>query len=123
MSIIIYHTMGRSQGDTYRNLKKLAENKFTPEDGGDPKYYQNIGARLIMTGLKKNQKLDEQIKYYKKFVKLVQNQKIYKIKSEDKDNYVCCVLALWKLGIYDPYDDTSPIFVAPIRKSGKDRNH
>jgi len=106
MSIIIYH----------KNLKILAQNKITPEDGGDIKYYQNIGARLIMTGLKKNQKLDKQIKYYKNFVKIIQNQKLYKIKSDDKDNYVCCVLALWKLGIYDPYDADSPIFISPRRR-------
>ena len=106
MSIIIYH----------KNLKVLTQNKFTPEDDGDIKYYQNIGARLIMTGLRKNQRLEKQIKYYKNFIKLIQEQKIYKIKSEDQDNYVCCVLALWKLGIYDPDDATSPIFVAPKRK-------
>ena len=107
MSIIIYH----------KNMKVLTHNKLSAGDGGDIKYYQNIGARLIMTGLRKNQKLEKQIKYYKDFVKLIQEQKIYKIKSEDQDNYVCCVLALWKLGIYDPDDATSPIYIAPMRKS------
>ena len=107
MSIRIYH----------KNLKILTQNKFTPEDGGDIEYYKNIGARLIMTGLRKNNNLKKQIKYYKDFVKLIQSQKIYKIKSEDQDNYVCCVLALWKLGIYDPDDADSPIYVAPKRKS------
>ncbi len=109
MSIRIYH----------KNLKLLTQNKFTPEDGGDIEYYKNIGARLIMTGLRKNNNLKKQIKYYKDFVKLIQSQKIYKIKSEDQDNYVCCVLALWKLGIYDPDDATSPIYVAPKRKSSQ----
>ena len=111
MSIIIYH----------KNMKVLTQNKFTPEDGGDIKYYQNIGARLIMTGFEQNNNLQKQIKYYKNFVKLIQEQKIYKIKSEDQDNYVCCVLALWKLGIYDPDDATSPIFVAPKRKSSQQK--
>jgi len=109
MSIIIYH----------KNLKVLTQNKFTPEDGGDIKYYQNIGARLIMSGLKQNNNLQKQIKHYEDFVKLIQEQKIYKIKPEDQDNYVCCVLALWKLGIYDPDDATSPIYVSPKRKSSQ----
>ena len=109
MSIIIYH----------KNLKVLTCNKLTRNENID--YFRSLGTKLIMTGLQMNRKLPEQIKIYKSYINQIQNIKRYKLKIEDIDYYVCCVLALWKLGVYDVDDATSPIYIAPTRKTSRRR--
>ena len=109
MSIIIYH----------KNLKVLTCNKLTKDENIE--YFRGLGSRLIMTGLKMNRKLPEQIKIYKSYINQIQNIKRYKLKIGDIDYYVCCVLALWKLGVYDEEDATSPIYIAPTRKTSRRR--
>ncbi len=107
MSIIIYH----------KNLKVLTSNKISEKQNID--YFKYLGNRLIIQGLKMNRKLPEQIKIYKTYVNQIQNIKRYKLKIEDIDYYACCVLALWKLGVYDPEDATSPIYISPTRKTSR----
>lgn len=107
MSIIIYH----------KNLKVLTCNKISEKQNID--YFKYLGNRLIIQGLKMNRKLPEQIKIYKTYVNQIQNIKRYKLKIEDIDYYACCVLALWKLGVYDVDDNNSPIYIAPIRKTSR----
>ena len=107
MSIIIYH----------KNLKVLTSNKISEKQNID--YFKYLGNRLIIQGLKMNRKLPEQIKIYKTYVNQIQNIKRYKLKIEDIDYYACCVLALWKLGVYDPEDATSPIYIAPPERAKK----
>ena len=34
----------------------------------------------------------------------------------DKEYYISCILALYKLEILDPDDPTDPIYIAPLRK-------
>jgi hypothetical protein len=107
MSLIIYH----------KNLKKLTEKKFTPEDGGDEEFYKNIGARLVKQGFEQNRNIPKQIEIYQNFIDKIQNKKRYKIDAQDQDYYVCCVLALWKLNVYSPCSEDDPIWIAPTRKS------
>jgi hypothetical protein len=109
MSIIIYH----------KNLKVLTTNKITEKQNID--YFKYLGNRLIIQGLKMNRKLPEQINIYKSYINQIQNIKKYKLKIEDIDYYACCVLALWKLGVYDPEDATSPIYISPTRKTSRRR--
>lgn len=109
MSLIIYH----------KNLKVLIVNKFDKKY--KIKFYENIAKRLIIDGFKQNRKIPEQIKIYSSYVKTIQNKKMYKLREEDKDYYVMCVLGLWQLGVYDPDDSDSPIYIAPPKKKRKKR--
>jgi len=101
MSLIIYH----------KDLKVLTCNKLTKEQ--NIQYFRGLGNKLIIQGLKFNRKLPEQIKIYKTYINQIHNIKRYKLKIEDIDYYVCCVLALWKMDIYDTDDPYSPIYIAP----------
>ena len=114
MSLVIYHTTGKS-------LKVITQKKFTPEDGGDEEFYKNIGARLVKQGFEQNRSIPEQIKIYQSFIDTIQNKKRYKMKNSDQDYYVCCVLALWKLNVYSPCSPTDPLWIAPEKR--KSRNN
>ena len=109
MSLIVYH----------KNFKILIVNKFTKDHPSD--FYKNIAKRLIIDGFKENRKIPEQIKVYESFIKNIQNRKLYKLKESDKDYYVMCVLALWQLGVYDPDDYDSPIYISPPKRKGRKR--
>lgn len=106
MSIIIYH----------KNLKVLWSKKFS-EYNGTEEYYKDQGNQMILGGLRENKKLKYQIIIYHAFISKIQNQKIYKICESDKDYYIASILALWKLGVLDPNDKDSPIYIAPKRKA------
>ena len=105
MSLIIYH----------KNLKVLWSKRFS-EYNGTEEYYKDQGNQMILGGLRENRKLKYQIVIYHAFISKIQNQKIYKISDEDKDYYIASILALWKLGVLDPDDKDSPIYIAPKRK-------
>lgn len=104
MSITIYH----------KNLKPLVRNKLTEQE--DENYYLKLSDNLIRTGLEQGATLKEQIQVFQEFVEQIQNIKRYKLGDEDQDRYALCVLALWKLGVYDPDDETSPIYISPPYK-------
>ncbi len=101
MSLIIYH----------KNLKLLTVNKLSKKY--NEKYYKNLGAKLVITGMKDNRKLPEQIAVYKEYIRKIQGIKRYKLKQSDIDYYCCCVLALWKLGIYEPDSADDPLYISP----------
>ena len=105
MTLIIYH----------KNLKVLWKKRLS-EYNGTEEYYKDQGNQMILGGLKDNRKIKYQILIYQGFISKIQNQKIYKISSEDKDYFIASVLALWRLGIMDPYDADSPIYISPTRK-------
>lgn len=107
MSIIIYH----------KNLKRLTCNKFNKKETKE--YFFKLGNDLVISGFKMNRGIAEQIKVYQIFVDKIQSKKIYKITIEDIDYYNMCVLALWRLGVYDPEDATSPIYISPTRKTSR----
>tara|TARA_R100001440_G_scaffold74807_1_gene100685 strand:- start:438 stop:770 length:333 start_codon:yes stop_codon:yes gene_type:complete len=104
MSITIYH----------KNLKPFIRNKLTEDE--DESYYLNLSNHLIRTGLEEGASIPNQIKVYQEFIHKIQNLKRYKITDGDQDRYALCVLALWKLGVYDPDDETSPIYISPPYK-------
>lgn len=105
MSIYFYH----------RNLKVMFKNNFSEEED-DLSYFRNIGGKLILEGFRNKRDLKTQIKIYQTYISFVQNKKLYKINEEERDYYIACILALWKLNVYDPDDATSPLFIAPKRK-------
>lgn len=105
MSLIIYH----------KNLKVLFCKRFS-EYNGTEEYYKDQGNQMILGGLRENKKLKYQIIIYQAFICKIQNQKIYKISDEDKDYYIASILALWKLGVLDPNDKDTPLYIAPRRK-------
>ena len=104
MSIIIYH----------KNLKKIVDKKLTQKKDLD--YYKQIGSKLILNGLKDDYNIKTQIGVYIAFINQFQRMKLYKVREEDKEYYISCILALWKLEILDPDSPTDPIYIAPLRK-------
>lgn len=104
MSLYIYH----------KNLKVLTRNKLTKKQ--DANYYKSLGGKLVITGFNENRSILHQIAVYEEYIRKIQGIKRYKLRIEDIDYYVCCVLALWKLGKYDPDDATSPIYISPKKK-------
>ena len=105
MSLIIYH----------KNLDVLTRNKLSKEFSED--YYKHLGAKLVITGLKAFRNINFQIKVYEEYILKIQGIKRYKLKQSDIDYYCCCVLALWKLGRYNPDSDNDPLYITPsIRK-------
>mgnify|MGYP003654059684 FL=1 len=107
MSVVFYH----------KNLKLLCQSKLTKSKGLD--YYRDIGSHLILDGFSKGYDIKKQISVYIEAINTYQNIKIYKLTQEDKEHYIACVLALWKLEIIDPDSPTDPFFVAPRRKTNK----
>ncbi len=104
MSLYIYH----------KNLKVLTCNKLT--QGQDENYYKSLGGKLVITGFNEKRGIHQQIAVYEEYIRKIQNIKRYKLRIEDIDYYVCCVLALWKLEKYDPDDAISPIYISPNKK-------
>lgn len=101
MSIVIYH----------KNLRIFAQDRFTKTKDID--YYKQIGSNLIVDGFSKGCDIKKQIAVYLQVVNYTQNTKLYKLTQEDKDHYIACVLALWKLEIFDPESATDPIYISP----------
>tara|TARA_R110000822_G_scaffold40393_2_gene110007 strand:+ start:2855 stop:3184 length:330 start_codon:yes stop_codon:yes gene_type:complete len=104
MSIVFYHA----------NLKTFHQEKLTKSKDLD--YYKKIGSKLILDGFKKGYDVKKQIEFYIHALHTYQNIKIYNLTREDKEYYVSCILALWKLEIIDPDSPTDPFFIAPLRK-------
>jgi hypothetical protein len=104
MSLYIYH----------KDLKVLTRNKLTKQQ--DTNYYKSLGGKLVITGFNEKRSIHQQIAVYEEYIRKIQKIKRYKLRIEDIDYYVCCVLALWKLGKYDPDDATSPIYISPKKK-------
>jgi len=84
-------------------------------DDESPERYSALGSRLVKQGFSQNRSVHLQIQTYRAFIELIQGRKKYKISESNKDYYVVCCLALWKMGIYDPYDESSPIYISPKR--------
>ena len=104
MSILFYH----------KNLKPFGESKITEEKDLD--YYRKVGAKLILDGFKSGYNITTQVEIYREVIKTYQNIKLYKLSDSDKDYYVTCILALWKLDIIDPDNPEDPFFIAPSYK-------
>lgn len=105
MSIYFYH----------RNLKVMFKNNLTDKES-DIEYFKDIGSKLIFEGFNNNKNLKQQIKIYTDYVKFIQKKKLYKINEDERDYYIACILALWKLDVYDPFDATSPLYISPRKK-------
>tara|TARA_Y100000592_G_scaffold30284_1_gene48239 strand:+ start:1768 stop:2085 length:318 start_codon:yes stop_codon:yes gene_type:complete len=103
MNFIFYH----------RNLKPLASQKLSIKKARD------IGSKLILDGFKNGYDVKKQIAVYIAFINNFQNTKLYKSTEADKEYYISCILALYKLEILDPDDPTDPIYIAPLRKKKK----
>ena len=104
MSVVFYH----------RNLKPFAENRLTKSKDLD--YYRRLGSNLILDGFDKGYDIKKQIEVFIQAINIYQNIKPYNLTKEDKDHYVSCILALWKLEIIDPDSPTDPFYIAPLRK-------
>ena len=104
MSVIFYH----------KNLKPFAQEKSKGID-----FYKNIGYHLILDGFKNGYDVKKQIAVYIQAINTYQNTKLYKLTDADKEYYVSCICALWKLEILDPDNPTDPIYIAPLRKKKK----
>tara|TARA_R110000824_G_scaffold32682_7_gene105371 strand:+ start:69 stop:398 length:330 start_codon:yes stop_codon:yes gene_type:complete len=104
MSVVFYH----------KNLKPLAENRLTKSKDLD--YYRNIGSNLILDGFNKGYDVKKQIEVYIEAINIYQNIKLYKLTEADKEYYVSCICALWKLEIIDPDSPTDPFYITPLRK-------
>ena len=104
-SLIFYH----------KNLKLFHQDKLTKSKDLD--YYRKIGANLILDGFSKGYDVKKQIAVYIEAINTYQNTKLYKLTDADKEYYVSCILALWKLDIIDPDNPTDPIFIAPLYKN------
>lgn len=114
MNFVFYHTMGRSQSDAYKNLKPLASQKLSIKKARD------IGSKLILDGFNNGYDIKKQIAVYIAFINKFQNTKLYKSTEADKEYYISCILALYKLEILDPESPTDPIYIAPnLRKKKK----
>ena len=105
MSVIFYH----------KNLKPFCKSKLTKSKGIDF-YKEEIGSHLILDGFKNGYDVKKQIQVYIAAINTYQNTKLYKLTDADKEYYVSCVCALWKLEILDPDNPTAPIYIAPLRK-------
>ena len=103
MNFIFYH----------RNLKPLASQKLSIKGAKD------IGSKLILDGFKNGYDVKKQIAVYIQAINTYQNTKLYKLTDADKEYYVSCICALWKLEILDPDNPTDPIYIAPLRKKKK----
>ena len=69
--------------------------------------------------VEKGYDVKKQIAVYIAFINKFQNTKLYKSTEADKEYYISCILALYKLEILDPDDPTDPIYIAPLRKKKK----
>ena len=104
MSIVFYH----------KNLKPFCQSKLTKSK--PLQYYLDIGSHLVLDGFKNGYDVKKQIQVYIAAINTYQNTKLYKLTDADKEYYVSCVCALWKLEILDPDNPTDPIYIAPLRK-------
>ena len=104
MSVIFYH----------KNLKPFCKSKLTKSK--PLQYYLDIGSHLVLDGFKIGYDVKKQIQVYIAAINTYQNTKLYKLTDADKEYYVSCVCALWKLEILDPDNPTDPIYIAPLRK-------
>ena len=107
MSVVFYH----------KNLKTFHQVKLTKSKDLD--YYKKIGSKLILDGFSKGYDVKKQIAVYIEAINTYQNTKLYKLTDADKEYYISCILALWKLEIIDPDNSTDPIYIAPLRKKKK----
>lgn len=98
----------------YHRDKCFAQYPLTKEKGED--HYLEVGNNLILDGLKKGNNLGEQIIIYLAVVDRLNKKKIYKISQEDQQVFVACLLALWKLGVYDADCGEDPIWISPKYK-------
>lgn len=94
----------------HKNLKPLASQKLSIKGAKD------IGSKLILDGFKNGYDVKKQIAVYIAFINKFQDTKLYKSTEADKQYYISCILALYKLEILDPDDPTDPIYIAPKRK-------
>ena len=107
MSVVFYH----------KNLKPFQQNKLTKSRPLD--YYSQIGSDLILDGFKKGYDIKKQIQVYIQAINTYQNIKLYNLTDADKEYYISCILALWKLEIIAPDNPTDPIYIAPLYKKTK----
>ena len=104
MSVVFFH----------KNQKPFHQNKLTKSKPLN--YYSQIGSDLIIDGFKKGYDIKKQIEVYIQAINTYQNIKLYNLSPADKEYYISCILALWKLEILDPDNPTDPIYIAPLPK-------
>jgi len=104
MSVVFFH----------KNQKPFHQNKLTKSK--PLHYYSQIGSDLILDGFKKGYDIKKQIEVYIQAINTYQNIKLYNLSPADKEYYISCILALWKLEILDPDNPTDPIYIAPLPK-------
>ena len=75
-----------------------------------------MGSKVILTGFSEGYDVKKQIAVYIQAINTYQNTKLYKLSEADKEYYISCILALWKLDILDPDNPTDPIYIAPLRQ-------
>tara|TARA_R110000772_G_scaffold4337_4_gene15254 strand:- start:1239 stop:1553 length:315 start_codon:yes stop_codon:yes gene_type:complete len=97
----------------YHNQKILSKKNITPTKGLE------AGSKLILDGIKEGYSLEKQIDIYLSVINTYQTKRIYNLTSDDKKYYISCILALWKLDIFDPYHPTDPLYIAPFLKKNK----
>ena len=115
MSVVFYHSV--SPYPSGKNLKPFQQNKLTKSRPLD--YYSQIGSDLILDGFKKGYDIKKQIQVYIQAINTYQNIKLYNLTDADKEYYISCILALWKLEIIAPDNPTDPIYIAPLYKKKK----
>tara|TARA_S200002703_G_scaffold153436_1_gene155013 strand:+ start:1309 stop:1707 length:399 start_codon:yes stop_codon:yes gene_type:complete len=117
MSIVFYHNNLKSQIDAVKPFcyQKLSKTK-------DIRYFKDIGSKLILDGFKQGYDVKKQIQVYIAAINTYQKTKLYKLSEADKEYYISCILALWKLDILDPDNPTDPIYIAPLKKRKKKFN-
>ena len=101
----------------YHRDKCFAQYPLTKEKGED--HYLEAGSKLIVDGLKKGNNLGEQIICYLALLDRLEKKKIYNIPRDDQLLATGCLLALWKLGVYDPHQGEDPIWISPKYKKLK----
>ena len=95
----------------YHRDKCFAQYPLTKEKGED--HYLEAGSNLIVDGLKKGNNLGEQIICYLALLDRLEKKKIYNIPKDDLLLATGCLLALWKLGVYDADCGEDPIWISP----------
>tara|TARA_Y100001951_G_C11191055_1_gene211543 strand:- start:69 stop:410 length:342 start_codon:yes stop_codon:yes gene_type:complete len=101
----------------YHRDKVFAQTPLTQERDKD--HYFEVGNNLILDGLKKGNNLGEQIIIYLAVVDRLNKQKIYNIQKDDQQIFIACILALWRLGVYDPDTPEDPLWISPKYKKSK----
>ena len=103
MNFIFYHN----------NLKFLTSEKLSIKEAND------IGSKLILDGMNEGYDIKKQIGIYIAYINQFQRMRLYQTTKADKQYYLNCILALYKLEILDPDSPTDPIYIAPLRKKKK----